>query len=57
MIYSDKKLSQHLIDNYFIKILKIRDSMEVTKMNEKDPYERVQEVSAKRSLEPFLTST
>ena len=31
--------------------------MEVTKMNEKDPYERVQEVSAKRSLEPFLTST
>lgn len=43
-----------MINNYFIKIFKIRDSMEVTKNErKKDPYERVQEVSAKRSLEPF----
>lgn len=41
LIYSDKKLSQHSLKDYFVKIVKIHDSIKVTKSNKKDPYERV----------------
>lgn len=52
-----KKVSQHLINNCFVKIVKIRDSIKVTITNEKDPYERVQEGLSHRLLNRSLTTT
>lgn len=57
LIYSDKKVSQHLINNCFVKIVKIRDSIKLTITNEKDPYERVQEGLSHRLLNRSLTTT